>query len=922
LKTPTKAEVREALNLVLDSNTAWQFYHGLKNPNWVELLNDEGVFKNLPPIQKGSTEGSLVYSIWPQSKYLANVAEGNPRGVFNVVINMDKSNHYILKDIVDAASKMPAELCGPLAKNIEGYLRKRLWFDGLLCTSLVTLTRTLIEAGNVEGANSLAASLLMVQPSRTGQVIELDGHKHRPDPDGKMDDWDYNRALKALLEIWTEHNDLGAVKVLATLLDSAIYIKEGGPKSNSVDGSIIWLRDFKASEKSYENNVHQALARGLRELSANLIRKDPHYIDPIISEIEIRRSKWMIFRRILLSLGEDLADVNLATLVNLIQRSEDLNEIGVYPEYWGTLSVTFAKLPSDVQQWVLAELKASPIDKGENEKDRQAWIFRRLCFIDKFLTGADLAYFKDLETKFPRPKLELVSSSVSYVGHKSPKNTEELLSMPAEELLTFLKAWRVEEGDPFGPSEEGLKRSLEEAVAKRAPEFALLAPSFTNLAPTYFRGLVCGLSKALKEGVTFSWGALLDAAEIVAPKPANEKVDRGYSRYESDPGWDWAKGEMANLLQELIEKNKDILSDDEKSRIVRVLQMILDMDYPEEEESIAKENEILKAFEKSINSVKGKAMNALIELMKSGSEITEQKEWHKLAFLLFENSIAGEGIYQPLYAASWAINFNSFYNQHLAWFKVAIRQILDASETKRKAAFYTFVVWSLPHSKTFDLFRTYYEKATQEEVEEEVADKLGEHLARLYWSGAFDSPPEDILFRFWNSAEEGPRQHMIWFVGRALIDTVDGPVPIDILRRLESLGRKILALQGKAAPSIKAKASFGYWIASNKFSMDWVLECLELIQIDPIAYFDDLEGVLSTLGQFSELPIERISNFVEGYFTATRPIEDLILCKEALLQIMLRCMAGATPSQLAKLKTAANHLGKRGFSEFKKVALG
>src|SRR5260370_6707724 len=87
-----------------------------------EPLRRSGLFRTAPAIQIGH-DGSMRVTPWVQSQYLARMAAEAPEDVARAFEEMDDGgNPAVQRDLVDAASRMPAHVAKRLVPRVVRYL--------------------------------------------------------------------------------------------------------------------------------------------------------------------------------------------------------------------------------------------------------------------------------------------------------------------------------------------------------------------------------------------------------------------------------------------------------------------------------------------------------------------------------------------------------------------------------------------------------------------------------------------------------------------------------------------------------------------------------------------------------------------------------------------------------------------------------
>ena len=90
--TIPKSTVEKALKVMAKDRANYvQFFDSLNSSHWIEPLCEHGFFSDPPPVQVETQKGDQVrtwHPPWPESQYLARVAETAPDLVLKVMLQL------------------------------------------------------------------------------------------------------------------------------------------------------------------------------------------------------------------------------------------------------------------------------------------------------------------------------------------------------------------------------------------------------------------------------------------------------------------------------------------------------------------------------------------------------------------------------------------------------------------------------------------------------------------------------------------------------------------------------------------------------------------------------------------------------------------------------------------------------------------
>src|SRR5262249_25414270 len=141
---------------------------------------------------------------------------------------------------------------------------------------------------------------------------------------------------------------------------------------------------------------------------------------------------------------------------------------------------------------------------------------------------------------------------------------------------------------------------------------------FQGLDPTFVRFFFSGMETALKQHRAIVWAPMLDLAAWVMAQP-REIAGRHTDLMEADESWQWTRGAIASLLEDGLNERAaqgaqvhSPIPFAERERLWQILEPLTrDPDpTPDHEAKFGGDN--MDPPTLAINSVRGKAMNAMI----------------------------------------------------------------------------------------------------------------------------------------------------------------------------------------------------------------------------------------------------------------------------------------------------------------------
>ncbi len=177
------------------------FFGQLKTPVWIDPLSKAGLFDHPPePEVNFATGGTRIWA-WPQSRYLARVAEQAPEQVLKIILEIpETTNSWVHMDYVEAALHMPPDLAAQLVPKMQKWILND--FASVMPIKMGSLLSNLAKGNQIDPALELAHSMLalVAQPQN---VIATDKEEdefsrifRHQDPKPKFNSWEYGEIIK------------------------------------------------------------------------------------------------------------------------------------------------------------------------------------------------------------------------------------------------------------------------------------------------------------------------------------------------------------------------------------------------------------------------------------------------------------------------------------------------------------------------------------------------------------------------------------------------------------------------------------------------------------------------------------------------------------------------------------------------------
>lgn len=941
------------------------FFDSLEKPGWLGLLREAGFFSNPPEPVQNKEEGTNDFRPWPESRYLARMAEHEPQMVHDIILEIlskrsDIENTPVVADFVGAAMIMPADQAVDIAKRARKWTKK---YDFVLPEKLAQLMQKLAEEGQRDEALRLAESLLSLRAddSRARKWREKQQHTSESDPwagfepspevKAWVDEYRYRHIIEEYFPNVIEAAGFEALNLLCNLLQKAIEIEER--EVGGSDYSHVWRPAVEDHQQNLRFTIKEDLVEAIREATKWLIENRPDEAKQLLDELEGR--PFSIFRRIALYILSWKPEVDPRRVAERLCDTKLFDDGDMRHEYYLLAQSYFHQLQPEEQEKVLDWLEAGPdlaayeqmciAWDGSSPSIQQTesycrhWQLERLALFKGRLPSEWQQKWHGLVSEMGEPEHpEFSSYHEMRMGIPSPKSAEELNEMTTPELVQFLADWEPPEDEVWGPAPEGLAQELQRAVEAEPIRYAQDAKQFEGLAPTYVGGILRGLVKVRRDGPTFPWEPVLGLCKWVIQEPEPQPTQPPSSVREVDPGWQWTRKTIAELLSVGFQKNELRF---ELREVAWQILGPLTRDAnptPDYEKTYGGQNS--SPAELAINTVRGEAMHSVLKyalwcarhLRPDDPSLAQGPPvWPEIP----EVEKVLDHHLEPTNDPSAAIR--SVYGYYLPslvwlsaeWVQANLERIFPKEPEYQylgEAAWGTYVTCNDPYDIVVDILGDEYGWAVDKLGEQGVdawrgpgpEKRLAQHLMLLYWRGRL-SLEDSLIGQFFLKASPDVRAAALAWIGRNLSD-MDDPIGPDDQERLCALleARIAAAQQDEDKGGVQEELSgFGWWFTSGQLDDDWALrrlsEVLDLTGgvIEPNRLVAERLALLAS-DQPSAV-VACLAKMVEGDREGWR----ILSWREHARQILSTALGSGQEEAQNLARDTINSLGERGIYEFR-----
>ncbi len=809
---PSEEDARELRGRMPQNPVAQGYFFGRVNePAWIKPLEKVGFFARPPePIRR---PGSVEYPGWPALHYLSRMAAARPDDVARIALAVPKTeNIHVCAVLAGIAQSLPAKLAQPFAERVDDWLDMDASHSMAypIEDNVVGLFEKLAGEGCEPAALRVLIALLRPVPSPEDEDHGLS----RRNPEARLPYWDLERTMERLLPT-IQKLGAPALDVLAELLGQALAMIHQDGSDAWEDYSWNWRKEIDEHGENHNGDLRARLASAMRDSAIFLVESNPACLSDLVTSLEKRR--WVFFRRLGLFLLQRFQTVAPdAAISRILDRSYfDLSG----PEYARLLRICFKNLSEEQQETIL-----SWIDSGPNFLDASddayadTWKMRWLALIAESLPEDRRKQYEALREKYGDvPAADAGPPSYQlFVGPTSPFRDEDLAQMTPAQAVDTIASWKP--SSEFGsPEPEGLARTVERVVGQKPESYAAAAGDLKRLQPSYIPCALRGFAVAVKAGRAFDWKPVVDLCAWATSHPRKVSNPKG-PPFDDDAHWGNARFAALWLLSDALNSDSVPVPVELHNLVWAAIEPTLD-----DPNGAEAEVESSDAMFLALNRVRAVAVRTAIDYArwlasKNASKGLPDEVRCALDVKVRERSASVRGaLVDRIHALQYLDD---------AWCESYVRHLFRPDQG-RDIAWETY----LKHERllTLDVFRVLrwrYLIAIDELQSEVVLDKrgqelaeaIGNHLARLYWHGQIDFGERDkLLNKFLSNAPASVTGEFMEDIGRWL--HTDGQPAPEVVARLKALWVRRFAV-GRP----EELAVFSWWFSSGCFEENWSID--------------------------------------------------------------------------------------------------
>lgn len=924
---PTEDHADELMRHIVEPQHQRYFFDKCDNPKWLPLLEKRGAFSS--PQDSLEKDGYIQFIPWPESGYLARIADQADDVVFQIIKKLNTQNLSVLGNFVEAAIKSSPNV----AEKYVDLIVKNKWLKGKYTLRLPDQVSDLMEklaiAGKHEKALALADELFSVQGTGPVKITDdPDSPLQYTHPDAKpfYDEWQFEQIVSNKTAELSQKKPVELFAIYVRKLKEAIELegREGDKENtdNLYEYSHIWRPDITAARSHGREDVKNIL---LDEI-VSLIQTNKDNLEILKQFTQTLKGQiYALFRRIEMHLYLVSQQNFEAETEEVLSDERVIHAYNLRREYFPLLGKAFSSLSTEAQTKILNAIDAGPIfEKRDDLTDEEYaraqddWRNRYYTPIKDYLPEEYRAKYNALASKYGTPP-EDTGEMISWDGGRSPLSKEELAAMGAETAAQYFADYETPD-DPFERhSSNSLGMAFADVVKENPQKYVAAIPLFKEkkLRPIYFYNLIRGLKESLQNGGQFDWEPVVDLCHDLIFQ--EELISTPAHRDEQD--WRTVRQTIADFLGDALGRgdNNPPISLQEKVWDV-ILDLVEDPEPTPEDEKRDGEGG-LDPMTLAINTVRGEAMHAVINYglwvarnledktveVKIPQEVTNVLNKH-----LDKNqdsSLAIHSIYGWRAPNIWYLN--------KPWFIANREKIFPKdSPTYLLAAWEGYLannvikeVFKLLRQQSFDFIQhlgTFEKKGFRAN---DVDQKFPQHIMVAYVS---DDENDDLVEYFFQNAPPKARAEALNFAGRVILrQQEDLRDKEQTLKRLAELWKTRISLP-EGNTDVEELQELGWWFKFSPVGMKETLELMtKTLEVTKGKIDVPYEIVEELVKYVPEYPVESIK-LLQLLAEAERESHEITYKRNEYREVFRLIKEGDNEEAKQIKDEVINHLGSKG----------
>lgn len=879
IENPSKGDIEKAVSFIKNLSQYEYFFKNLKNPNWLELLDEFGIFDNTPKLGERSIE----------PLFLLKVAKAKPEKVLEIIKKHKETDHPGAQiNYIKCLIEMPIEYSIQMIKPIKKWINSLKEYTPSLYYTLINFIQKLIEESKEKELFDLISSVFAIKKDildhdekverilnerwkqvdkNNYNIYEIYDDQLNLKMQEEFQSFLYEDLIKKILPSLMEKYPIKTLNLFLVKLRIAniLFLKN----QNNItleDYSLVWFNNL--DKEPIGKNFRIVLANIVKDILLDIGKNHQHQFSEAI--IELRKNNYLIFRRLEFYIYNIFPELSVNYLKEIDFVIDFFKDIDKNPELYKLVEQHFSQFPKKTQEKYLNYIIEGAREQEKYWKENHPeipleevkeyvrdWQKRKTKPIRNYLESAFMETlgieFQDLE------RIKLFEDTGVIFGDNSPISANEIKNMSIDDISSFLDNYDDKGG--IGFSKIGLGRTLRDNIKERPKEMiGLFQKSLEHpKMHKYISFIIDGFSLTLKEGKNVDISILLSLFERILKNEIKISEEPIFLKENTIRD---IKKSIADFFYDNL--NRDSIPIELYKKIWELISLLL------KEEDLTKEIEISNIKKNwmprdmCLNSIRGVATELVFVYLswiknfnseKINSKEIDVSKLIKEVFLVLE-SLLEDSLYTTRYIFGMNLNFLSSID--INWVQTNLLKIFP---TNKDNLDYFEVIWAgfLDFNSivftVFRVLRPLYEYAINIMNNESVLisfsqEQLAKHLMVLYIYGIESLEEEaSLINQFFKISDINARRSAIRSIGVHLEQYTDEEDFENIKERLMKLMEdRIEKAKMEDFEDFKIELyGFLFWFRNSIFDKKWMIhKFLEVLRFldGSIHVFHDIVDIL------------------------------------------------------------------------------
>ncbi|MFW9881446.1 MAG: hypothetical protein ACFFG0_50925, partial [Candidatus Thorarchaeota archaeon] len=458
IKNPSKSDIEKAISLLKNLSQYEYFFKNLKYPNWLEVLDEVGIFDNTPKLGERSIEPF----------YLLKVARVKHEKVLEIIKKHKETDHPGAQiNYIKCLIEMPIDYSIQMIKPIKKWINSLIEYTPSLYYTLINFVKKLIEENKEKELFDLISSVFAIKEeifnhdekvekiiNERWKKVDIDNINQSEIYEKELDlkfqeesqSYLYESLIKKILPNLMEKYPIKTLNLFLVKLRIAInfYLKNHDPIIIE-DHSLIWFNNL--DKKLVGKNFRIVLVSTLKEILLDISKNHQNKFSEVICELF--KSNYLIFKRLEFFIFNKFPELSIKYIKEIEFVKDIFKDIDKNPELFELVEVNFSHFPKKTQEEYLNYIIKGAKDQEnflrENypevpdeqlKKYVKNWKNRKVKSIRNHLKSDDLEKLgvevQELE------KIELFDDTGVIFGDNSPISDNDIKNMSIDDLSAFL----------------------------------------------------------------------------------------------------------------------------------------------------------------------------------------------------------------------------------------------------------------------------------------------------------------------------------------------------------------------------------------------------------------------------------------------------------------------------------------------------